>query len=208
MKFAILTAMPSAFIYLASGSPRRRELLAQIGVRFRTIGVSVDETLQAGEGASQYVQRLAIAKAEAGWRAVPGDADSPPAPVLGADTTVVIDGNILGKPADAADAARMLATLAGRSHEVLTAVALCDASGTRLRTSRSEVRLRTIDADECRAYAATAEPLDKAGGYAIQGFGAVFVEALTGSYSGVMGLPVFETAALLRQAGIPCWTAR
>ena len=103
---------------------------------------------------------------------------------------------------------RTLATLAGRSHEVLTAVALCDASGTRLRTSRSEVRLRTIDADECRAYAATAEPLDKAGGYAIQGFGAVFVEALTGSYSGVMGLPVFETAALLRQAGIPCWTAR
>jgi septum formation protein len=200
--------MASAFIYLASGSPRRRELLAQIGVRFRTIGVSVDETPLAGEAPDAYVQRLAVAKAEAGWRAVPGDAASPPAPVLGADTTVVIDGTVLGKPADASDAARMLAALAGRTHEVLTAVALCDAAGTRLQTSRSEVRLRAIDPDECRAYAATGEPLDKAGGYAIQGFGAVFVEALTGSYSGVMGLPVFETAALLRQAGVPCWTSR
>ena len=200
--------MASTFIYLASGSPRRRELLAQIGVRFRTIGVSVDETVHAGEGATDYVRRLAVAKAEAGWRAVPGDADSPPAPVLGADTTVVIDGAILGKPADAADAARMLATLAGRTHEVLTAVALCDAAGTRLQTSRSEVSLRAIGADECRAYAATGEPLDKAGGYAIQGFGAVFVAALNGSYSGVMGLPVFETATLLRQAGVPCWSVR
>lgn len=203
--------MASAFIYLASASPRRRELLTQIGVRFRTIGVSVDETLRAGEAASRYVERLAAAKAGAGWQAVLGQAGGPGnavAPVLGADTTVVVDGAILGKPADAAEAEAMLGVLAGRTHEVLTAVALCDAAGTRLRTSRSEVRLRRVDADERRAYTATGEPLDKAGGYAIQGFAAVFVEHLAGSYSGVMGLPVFETAALLREAGVPCWNGR
>ena len=203
--------MASAFIYLASASPRRRELLTQIGVRFRTIGVSVDETLRAGEAASRYVERLAAAKAGAGWQAVLGQASGPEsavAPVLGADTTVVVDGAILGKPADAAEAEAMLGVLAGRTHEVLTAVALCDAAGTRLRTSRSEVRLRRVDADERRAYTATGEPLDKAGGYAIQGFAAVFVEHLAGSYSGVMGLPVFETAALLREAGVPCWNGR
>jgi septum formation protein len=203
--------MASAFIYLASASPRRRELLTQIGVQFRTIGVSVDETVRPGEIAGDYVGRLAAAKAEAGWQAALREAREPGgalAPALGADTTVVLDGSLLGKPADAQDAARMLGSLAGRAHEVLTAVALCDAAGTRLRTSRSEVRLRAIDADECRAYAATGEPLDKAGGYAIQGFGAVFVEHIGGSYSGVMGLPVFETAALLREAGVSCWTVR
>lgn len=203
--------MASTFIYLASASPRRRELLTQIGVQFRTIGVSVDETLRDGEEPGAYVGRLAATKAEAGWQAAlrqAGEAGAGLAPALGADTTVVIDGTILGKPADAADAARMLGTLAGRSHEVLTAVALCDAGGTRLCTSRSEVRFRAIAADECRAYAATAEPLDKAGGYAVQGFGAVFVEHLAGSYSGVMGLPLFETAALLREAGVSCWTLR
>ena len=194
--------MASAFIYLASGSPRRRELLAQIGVRYRTLGISVDESPRVAEPAAGYVERLAVTKAEAGWLAAQGQA-----PVLGADTTVVLDGAILGKPVDATDAARMLGMLSGRGHEVLTAVALCDASGTRVRTSRSEVWLRAVDADECRAYAATGEPLDKAGGYAIQGFGAVFIERLRGSYSGVMGLPVFETAELLREAGLPCWQA-
>ena len=135
-------------------------------------------------------------------------AEGPAAPVLGADTAVVLDGRIIGKPADREDAARMLGELSGRTHAVLTAVAICDAAGTVWRMSRSEVTFRAIDPSERGAYADSGEPLDKAGGYAIQGFGAVFVEQLNGSYSGVMGLPLFETAALLRGAGVPRWCAR
>jgi septum formation protein len=194
--------MAADYVYLASQSPRRRELLQQIGVPFRSVGVAVDESVRHGEAAPDYVVRLAVAKAEAGWQAIQAGC------VLGADTAVVLDGRILGKPRDRDDAIRMLGELSGRTHAVLTAVALCDATGTAWRLSQSEVSFRTIVPCECSAYAQTGEPLDKAGAYAIQGYGAVFVEQLRGSYSGVMGLPLFETAALLASAGQPPWGAR
>jgi septum formation protein len=160
-----------------------------------------------GEQPPDYVVRLAIAKAEAGWQAAIG-AGGAVAPVLGADTAVVLDGRVIGKPADRDDAARMLGELSGKTHAVLTAVALCGTTGTAWRMSRSEVTFRDIDPVECRCYADSGEPLDKAGGYAIQGFGAVFVALLKGSYSGVMGLPIFETADLLGGAGVPRWCPR
>jgi septum formation protein len=182
-------------IHLASQSPRRRELLAQIGVRHDVIAVEVDETPRAGEAPAEYVLRLALAKARAGHRL------RPDRPVLGADTAVVQDDRILGKPLDRQDAAAMLAQLSGREHRVLTAVALVgDREETRLSVSR--VRFRPIDAAEAAAYWETGEPADKAGGYAVQGLGALFVESIGGSYSGVMGLPLFETGELLRRAGI------
>ena len=164
----------------------------------------MDESIGAGEEPFAYVSRLAEAKAEAG-RAACRASGAPPKPVLAADTAVVIDGEILGKPRDVADALRMLALLSGRTHEVLTAVALATAAGTRSRVSASAVRFRDIAPAEAREYWDTGEPADKAGGYAIQGGGAVFVAELHGSYSGVMGLPLFETAQFLRAAGIPCW---
>lgn len=182
-------------IHLASQSPRRRELLAQIGIRHDVIDVEVDETPRAGEAPAEYVLRLALAKARAGHRL------RPDRPVLGADTAVVQDDRILGKPLDRQDAAAMLAQLSGREHRVLTAVALVgDREETRL--SVSHVRFRPIDAAEAAAYWETGEPADKAGGYAVQGLGALFVESIGGSYSGVMGLPLFETGELLRRAGI------
>jgi septum formation protein len=182
-------------IHLASQSPRRRELLAQIGIRHDVIAVEVDETPCAGEAPAEYVLRLALAKARAGHGL------RPDRPVLGADTAVVQDDRILGKPLDRQDAAAMLAQLSGREHRVLTAVALVgDREETRL--SVSHVRFRPIDAAEAAAYWATGEPADKAGGYAVQGLGALFVESIGGSYSGVMGLPLFETGELLRRAGI------
>jgi septum formation protein len=186
-------------ICLASASPRRRELLAQIGVPFRVAGAPVDESRLEGEPPRDYVMRLARAKALAG-RAV--DASLP---VLAADTTVVIEGALLGKPANQQEAQRMLSRLSGRVHEVLTAVALADSQGVALQLSASQVRFREITEAECTAYWHTGEPCDKAGGYAIQGLGAVFVEWLQGSYSGVMGLPLFETARLLQAAGIGYW---
>jgi septum formation protein len=182
-------------IHLASQSPRRRELLAQIGIRHDVIAVEVDETPRAGEAPAEYVLRLALAKARAGHSL------HPDRPVLGADTAVVQDDRILGKPLDRQDAAAMLAQLSGREHRVLTAVALVgDREETRLSVSR--VRFRPIDAAEAAAYWETGEPADKAGGYAVQGLGALFVESIGGSYSGVMGLPLFETGELLRRAGI------
>ena len=186
------------FVYLASGSPRRRELLQQIGVSFRVVGAAVDEAVQSAETAPTYVLRLAAAKAEAGWDR---SRDGSHVPVLAADTAVVLDGRILGKPADGPDAERMLGQLSGRTHEVLTAVALRTADGLQSRISRSEVTFRSIAAGEARAYWETGEPSDKAGAYAIQGLGAIFITDLRGSYSGVMGLPLFETAELLRDAG-------
>jgi septum formation protein len=192
------------FIYLASESPRRRELLLQIGVSFRLVGARVDEAVLAGESPSAYVARLAAAKADAGWRSC---GDVQPAPVLAADTAVILDGRILGKPADRRDAEDMLGRLSGRTHEVLTAIALRTAAGRWSRVSRSEVTFRAIAADEARAYWETGEPRDKAGAYAIQGRAAVFVADLRGSFSGVMGLPLFETAELLSGAGIPYWNA-
>jgi len=193
-------AMSAEFVYLASGSPRRRELLAQIGVPFRAIGVDVDEAVLPGEPPDRYVLRLAAAKAEAGWVLSGGEA-----PVLGADTAVVLDGRVLGKPADAADGIAMLSRLSGRTHQVLSAVALRWAGGAATRLCRSEVEFRALDPAECREYWQGAEPCDKAGGYAIQGLAAVFVRNLHGSYSGVVGLPIFETAELLQAAGVPRW---
>ena len=191
------------FIYLASGSPRRRELLQQIGVPFRLLGTAVDEAVAEGEACEAYVARLAAAKADAGWE----HRDAEPAPVLAADTAVVLDGKILGKPAHRGEGEGMLRQLSGRTHEVLTAVALRTAEGLRAKISRSEVTFRRISAEEARAYWATGEPLDKAGAYAIQGRAAVFIADLRGSFSGVMGLPLFETADLLGGAGVTVWQA-
>lgn len=182
------------FIYLASGSPRRRELLQQIGISFEVIPAEVDETVRTGEGPLEYVSRLAEAKAARGWLR---GRDKAEAPVLAADTAVVLDGRILGKPAGRDDAIAMLRGLSGRAHEVLTAVALRTAGGTRMAVSRSRVTFRAIEAAEALAYWNTGEPRDKAGAYAIQGYAAVFIADLQGSYSGVMGLPLFETAQLL-----------
>jgi septum formation protein len=193
--------MSPAFVYLASASPRRRELLRQIGVPFRVIGANIDESVQPGEAAPGYVARLAAAKADAGWRS------QRDAPVLAADTAVILDQQILGKPNDREDAMAMLQRLAGRTHEVLTAIALRTDGGIEARISHSWVTFRPIDSAEASAYWDTGEPRDKAGAYAIQGAAAVFIAELRGSYSGVMGLPLFETAQLLQAAGVARWQA-
>jgi septum formation protein len=190
------------FVYLASASPRRRQLLSQIGVPFQILSVDVDEAVVAGEAAPRYVVRLAQAKAAAGLARRSAGRQCA---VLGADTAVVAGGAILGKPADCADAERMLALLSAATHEVLTAIALATDAGVQSHLSRSEVTFREITPEEARDYWNTGEGRDKAGAYAIQGYGAVFVSGLRGSYSGVMGLPLFETAQLLRAAGVPCW---
>jgi septum formation protein len=190
------------FIYLASGSPRRRALLQQIGVSFEVIGIELDETALADEAPPAYVSRLAHAKAAAGWHRTRG---LKAAPVLAADTAVVLDGKILGKPGDMKDAMSMLLELSSRTHDVLTAVALRTDAGMQLKVSSSQVTFRSIDAAEARDYWATGEPRDKAGAYAIQGYAAVFIADLKGSYSGVMGLPLFETAQLIETAGIGRW---
>ena len=197
--------MPTDFVYLASGSPRRRELLQQIGVPFRVVGAAVDEAVWSGEVPAAYVARLAAAKADLGWER---NRDAIDGPVLAADTSVVLDAKILGKPADREEAEAMLRQLSGRTHEVLTAVALRTVDGLRSRISRSEVTFRRIAAAEARAYWDTGEPCDKAGAYAIQGRAAVFIAELRGSYSGVMGLPLFETAELLSEAGLWSWQGR
>ncbi|HLN50106.1 MAG TPA: Maf family protein [Steroidobacteraceae bacterium] len=192
------------FVYLASLSPRRHQLLKQIGVPFQVLNVAIDESVGADEEPLAYVTRLAAAKAEAGLCQSEARG-SAVRPVLAADTAVVIDGEILGKPLDGEDAQRMLRRLSGRTHEVLTAVALAMPSGLASRVSRSEVTFRDIGAEEARDYWNTGEPRDKAGGYAIQGYGAAFVSGLRGSYSGVMGLPLYETAEFLRSAGVALW---
>ncbi len=195
-----MTAAP--VLCLASESPRRRDLLWQIGVPHKVMAARVDERLLAGESADDYVVRVALEKAmtvrNGGERL----------PVLGADTAVVLDGAVYGKPADRADALDMLGKLSGRTHQVLTAVALAAGRAVEVRVSASTVRLRDLTLAEREAYWRTGEPRDKAGAYAIQGLGAVFVESLSGSYSGVMGLPLAETAELLRTAGIACWQGR
>jgi len=196
--------MSKDFVYLASASPRRSELLRQIGVPFTVRAAAIAEDPLPGERPEAYVVRLAAAKAEAVWAAV---ADS--RPVLGADTAVVLEGALLGKPGDATEAAAMLERLSGRTHRVLTAVALRHPGGVETRLSDSEVRFRATTAAERLAYCSTGEPFDKAGGYGIQGHAAVFVESLKGSYSGVVGLPLCETAALLTRCGVGFWlTAR
>lgn len=189
-------------LYLASGSPRRRELLAQIGVPFVSLMTSVDETPLPDEGPAAYVERLALAKAAAGLATLGSDAQ---AVVLGADTTVVLDGRILGKPASREACIGMLQSLGGREHEVFTAVALANVERTAVRTVCTWVGFRPVGAAEAAAYWDTGEPADKAGGYAIQGLAAVFVHHLQGSYSAVVGLPLCETAQLLTEFGIPFW---
>lgn len=200
-----------ARIYLASRSPRRRELLRQIGVNFDSLvfrggargeDADVDETPFPDEPVERYVERLALTKAEAGcrrlqWRTLPQH------PVLAADTTLELDGTIIGKPVNAADAAAILQRLSGRSHRVLTAVAISDGARTRSRTCISEVRFRPLTDTEIRHYVASGEPMDKAGAYGIQGRAAIYIEEIRGSYSGIMGLPLFETAQLLEAFGYP-----
>jgi len=195
----------SPAIYLASASPRRAELLPLIGASFDVLplnGFSVDESVRGREAPAAYVKRLALAKARAG-RAAMRAHGLPARPVLGADTTVCVGREILGKPADAgdpaADAVRMLKLLSGRTHRVLTAVALVSGRREWLALSDSRVTFRTLSRSEIAAYVASREPLDKAGGYAIQGGAAAFASHLAGSYSGVMGLPLFETAQLLKR---------
>jgi septum formation protein len=192
--------MSDTALYLASRSPRRQELLRQIGLRFQAQEVEVAETPLPGESPEEFVHRLALEKARAGWRA-PSRRLS--VPVLGADTAVVVDGEILGKPLDCPDAVRMLGKLSDRSHRVLSAVALVWEGRQDWRLNESRVWFRTLTESERERYCATGEPLDKAGAYAIQGRGAMFVSRLEGSYSGVMGLPVYETAGLLDAFGIP-----
>lgn len=197
-------------IHLASRSPRRRELLTQIGVHFDTIAfrsapredAEIDETAFADEDPVVYVRRVARAKAEHGWRIV-GWRRLLAQPVLAADTTLELAGDIIGKPADEDDAARILRRLSGRTHRVLTAVAVCCDGRLEEALSVSEVRFRALDDAEIRRYVASGEPMDKAGAYGIQGRAGMFVEHLAGSYTGVMGLPLFETAQLLRRFSYP-----
>ncbi|MEB0104975.1 Maf family protein [Pseudomonas sp. GNP013] len=189
-------------LYLASGSPRRRELLTQIGVPFTVVSAAIDETPLTNESPVSYVERLARGKATAGFAVLETPFN---ACVLGADTAVIVDGRILGKPVDQADALAMLMALAGNEHEVLTAVALTEGQRCETLCVSSRVRFREIGVEEATAYWHSGEPRDKAGGYAIQGLGSVFVAGLNGSYSAVVGLPVCETAQLLSRFGIPCW---
>jgi len=196
-------------IYLASKSPRRRELLRQIGIEFEILMLrdgdvrdgAVSEIVLPGEAPEDYVARVAREKAESGagavlWRKLPQR------PVLASDTTVTLDGLILGKPANMENAVSTLKLLSGRTHQVLTSVAVM-ANGQMFEAmQRSEVTFGELSDQTLRAYCALSEPYDKAGGYAVQGYAAQFIERITGSYSGIMGLPLFETTQLLQKAGI------
>lgn len=222
-------------LLLASSSPRRAELLRQIGVPFTALSRwlsahasasmlmpagagEVDESVRVGESAEDYVRRLAAAKALAGWQCVastlaaqehtsssPDQKDMATAAVLGADTTVVLDDTILGKPCDAEDAKRMLRSLSGREHRVLSAVNIYCQGRAVAAMSETHVRFATLTDATIARYLATAESFDKAGAYGIQGFGAVLVESIKGSYSGVVGLPLTQTSALLSAVGISSW---
>ena len=197
-------------IYLASRSPRRRELLAQIGVRFEPLlfregarqDGDTDEAVQPGEQPDDYVRRVTALKVEAAWQRVVMRRGLQRKPVLAADTTVALSGEILGKPADRADAARMLKLLSGTRHRVLTAVAVAFEGRRELAVSESLVTFAALDEAQIAAYVQSGEPFDKAGAYGIQGRAAAFVERIEGSYSGVMGLPLYETTELLRKFGI------
>lgn len=182
-------------LYLASQSPRRRELLGQIDESHLTLDVHVEEVRQTGESPDAYVSRVALDKARAGFARVAAEAG---ARVLGADTEVVLGDEVFGKPRDGADAAAMLARLAGREHRVLSVVWLVDAAGERQAVSVSTVRFAALTERDIASYVSSGECLGKAGAYAIQGRAAAFIEHLSGSYSGVMGLPLFETSRLLR----------
>lgn len=189
-------------IYLASRSPRRAELLQQIGVRFTVLPSDIDESQLSGENPANYVLRLAQTKAQA-CIAMLAPQGLAMLPVLAADTTVSVDGEILGKPESADDAARMLRLMSGRSHEVLTGLAVATPHGVEALLSITQVEVAALTTQEIETYIASGEPFDKAGGYGIQGLAGTFIKRIDGSYSGVMGLPVFETARLLKSAGIP-----
>ena len=194
--------MRKDFIYLASASPRRCALLEQIGVPFEARPAEICETRRPRELPGAYVTRLAREKADRIWDEV---AVGLARPVLAADTTIVVDRRVLGKPRDTEEALQMLADLSGRSHSVLTAVAVRYGHRVLSELSASEVRFRATTERERMAYCATGEPLDKAGSYAIQGMGAIFIEHISGSYSSIMGLPVAVTALLLAEFGCPTW---
>lgn len=191
-------------LYLASGSPRRRELLTQIGVRFDLVKTAVDERWRPGEEPLEYVLRLAAEKAQAGLEQLEGRGVRSPV-VLGADTAGVLHGEILGKPRDRDDAIAMLLRMGGHTHQVITGIALATDAGVLVSHSITDVTFRPLSAREAEAYWNSGEPADKAGAYGIQGFGAIFVARIEGSYTGVVGLPLFETAQLLQQAGVPVW---
>lgn len=186
-------------MYLASQSPRRRELLTQMGLRFKSLSVQVDEQPHATEAPEACVARLARAKATAGWLAAQRELRIP---VLGADTVVTVDSAILGKPRNEADASRMLRLLSGRRHQVVTSVAVCADDDIEACTVVSDVYFRSLSEQELSAYWRTGEGADKAGSYAIQGLAGTFVARISGSYSGIVGLPLFETAQLLRKFGV------
>jgi len=192
-------------LYLASRSPRRNQLLARLGPPFQALDLEVVEQRAASESAQDYVCRVAADKARAGLARVL--AEDPQARVLGSDTEVVLDGEVFGKPADAADARAMLARLAGRTHQVMTAVVVVDAQGLDSELVVSEVTFAAIESADIAAYVATGEPLDKAGAYAIQGGAERWIEHLSGSYSGVMGLPLLHTDRLLARCGVLAPTA-
>lgn len=210
-KYRILIMKPvDKKIYLASKSPRRRELLRQIGVDFELLllrsdgprGADVTEEVIPNEGAYDYVGRVALEKATFAWDMLQRR-HLVPRPVLAADTTVTIDGAILGKPANTAEAIAMLEQLSGRTHQVMTAIAVRHNQFEAQITQVSDVRFGDLTAASIQAYCATSEPYDKAGGYGIQGLASLFIEHIEGSHSGIMGLPIYETARLLRQAGLP-----
>ena len=190
-----------AQLVLASASPRRAALLTQLGLVFTVCACDIDEARHPGESIDAMVERLALAKAQAAARRAT-------LPVLGADTAVVFDGLLLGKPADRAEGLGMLALLSGRTHDVLTAVAVVHRSRSEVRISRSRVTFRAITPAEAEAYWETTEPRDKAGGYGIQGIGGIFAERIEGSYSGIVGLPLAETDALLQAFGVDTWQYR
>ena len=202
--------MSAPVVYLASKSPRREELLRQLGVEFTTLKMreasgreaDVTEGARDAEPALHYVERIARTKAAIGWQRML-QRGLPARPVLGADTEVVLDGVIVGKPKDAADAVRMLTALSSRSHQVLTAVALCWDQKIVAEITTSAVTFRELAHDEITRYVATGEPFDKAGAYAVQGRAASFVSRIDGSYTGVMGLPLYETAQALAGIGFP-----
>ena len=202
--------MTAPAVYLASKSPRREELLRQLGVEFTSLRLreSSDRERDIVEGARDaepplhYVERIARTKATIGWQRML-QRSLPPRPVLGADTEVVLNDVIFGKPKDDADAVRMLTALSGRKHQVLTAIALCWEESTVAEISTSAVTFRAISRDEIDRYVASGEPFDKAGAYAIQGRAATFVQRIEGSHSGIMGLPLFETATALAGIGFP-----
>ena len=199
-----MIAIPERGIYLASRSPRRRELLSQIGVRYHLLlfrervgeKPDVDESVLEGEAPAAYVERMARAKADTGWRRML-QRNLPPAPVLAADTTVALDGRIYGKPENRVEAEEILAALAGKRHEVLTAVALKNQDWIEVALSTSEVQLKALSKDDIAQYVASGEGDDKAGAYGIQGRAARFVVEIRGSYSGIMGLPLYETGQLI-----------